>query len=86
MIIAEGASQLIQPQGAYYRVEWHRDGGQPLPSGIFQNGNALQITGARPDHSGTYYCELYGVDGIPITARYEIRVQPGDRPHLSGGK
>ncbi len=86
LIIAAGSSQLIQPQGAYYQVQWRRDGGQPLPSGVYQNGNGLQITDARPDHSGTYYCELYGADGLPTSIPYEIRVRAGDRPHPSGGK
>lgn len=86
MAIAEGANQLIQPQGAYYRVQWRREGGQPLPSGVYQNGNALQLTNARPDQSGVYLCELVTADGTPVTASYEIRVRPTDRPPLSGGK
>lgn len=86
MNIAEGASQLIQPRGAFYRVQWRRDRGQSLPSGIYQNGNALQISGARPDQSGVYYCEVYGADGTPVTIPYEIRVQAGGRPQPSGGK
>jgi hypothetical protein len=84
--IVEGASQLIQPQGAYYRVQWRRDRGQSLPSGIYQNGNALQISGARPDHSGTYYCDMQGADGTPVTVPYEIRVQTGERQQPSGGQ
>ena len=84
--LQEGASQLIQPQGAYYRVQWRRDRDQPLPSGFYQNGNALQISNARPDQSGTYFCELYGADGTPVTVPYEIRVRPGDRPPLPSGK
>ena len=86
MNLQEGASQVILPQGAYYRVQWRRDRDQPLPSGIYQNGNALQISNARPDQSGTYFCELYGADGTPVTVPYEIRVRPGDRPPLTGGK
>ena len=77
---------MIQPQGAYYRVQWRREGGQPLPSGVYQNGNALQITNARPDQSGVYLCELATADGTPVTASYEIRVRPSDRPQPSGGK
>ena len=84
--IAEGASQLIQPRGAFYRVQWRRDRGQPLPSGFYQNGNALQISGARPDQSGVYYCEVFGADGTPVTIPYEIRVQAGERPQPSGGE
>jgi hypothetical protein len=86
LTIDEGASQSIQPLGAYYSVQWRRDSGQPLPSGIYQNGNALQISSARPDQSGTYYCELHGADGIPLSVPYEIRVRQGDRPHPFGGK
>ena len=86
LTIAEGGNQLIQPQGVLYQVQWRRDGGQALPSGIYQNGNALQITNARPDQSGTYYCEVYGGDGRPSSYSYEIRVRPGDRPQPSGGK
>ncbi len=86
MIISEGASQLIQPPGGYYQVQWRRDGGQPLPSGVYQSGNALQITNARPDQSGTYYCELYGADGIPASIPYEIRVRAAARPYPAGSK
>ncbi|CAF3691198.1 unnamed protein product [Adineta steineri] len=86
LTINEGTSHLIQPQGSYYRAQWRRDGSQALPSGIYQNGNGLQITGARPDHSGTYYCELYGPDGTPITVPYVIHVQhDGRAPVVSGG-
>ena len=84
--IAEGTNQLIQPQGVYYNVQWRRDGGQSLPSGVYQNGNALQITNAQPDQSGTYYCDIYGADGIPINVPYEIRVRAADRPQPSSGK
>ncbi len=86
LTIAEGGNQLIQPQGAFYQVQWRRAGGQALPSGIYQNGNALQVTNARPDQSGIYYCELYGADGRPTSVPYEIRVRPGDRPQPTGGK
>lgn len=84
--IEEGASQLIQPPGGYYRVQWTRAGGQPLPSGIYQNGNALQITSARPDQSGTYICELTGADGVPVNAPYEIRIRASERQPPIGGK
>ncbi|UJR23322.1 hypothetical protein I4U23_026336 [Adineta vaga] len=79
LIIAEGSSQTVQPQGGYYRVYWRRGDGQGLPSGIYQDGNSLQITGARPDFSGTYYCELHDSVGTPITVPYEIRVEARDR-------
>jgi hypothetical protein len=84
--VQEGSSQLIQPQNAYYQVKWMRADGQPFPSGIYQNGNDLQINGARAEHSGTYYCELYDANGTPTTVPYEIRVQANDRQGLSGGK
>lgn len=78
---------MIQPPSGYYRVQWSRGGGQPLPSGIYQEGNALQISSARPDQSGTYICELVGNDGASVNAPYEIRVQAGARqPTLPGGK
>jgi len=85
LAINEGDNQLIQPPGGYYRVQWSRAGGQPLPSGISQNGNGLQIVGARPDHSGTYYCELLQSDGTPLTVPYEIRVQAGSKQPDVGG-
>ncbi|CAF3425584.1 unnamed protein product [Rotaria sp. Silwood1] len=89
LTILEGDNQFIQPQGALYQVYWRRDGGQPLPLGITQNGNGLQITDARSEHSGTYYCEVYGNDGSRVSIPYELRVQrierprPVDRPHAS---
>ena len=86
LTIAEGSSQLIQPQGAFYRVQWRRERNQPLPSGIYQNGNALQISGARPDQSGLYYCEVSGADGTPITIPYEVRVQAGGRHQPARGE
>ncbi|CAF4778594.1 unnamed protein product, partial [Rotaria magnacalcarata] len=56
--INEGASQLIQPPADYHQAIWTRADGQPFSSGISQHGNALNIAGARPEHSGTYDCEL----------------------------
>ncbi|CAF1504705.1 unnamed protein product [Adineta ricciae] len=73
--IEEGANQLIQAPAGYYRAYWTRQDGQNLPSNIYQRGNDLQITNARSDHSGTYYCELYNVDGTRTTIPYEIRIQ-----------
>ena len=81
--IAAGSSQAIQPQGGYYRVQWRRGDNQGFPSGLYQDGDALRIVNARPDHSGTYYCELYGADGRQVTVPYEIRVQGSD--HGSSG-
>ena len=86
LTLSEGANQLIQPQGGYYRVQWRRENGQPLPSGIYQNGNGLQITNARHDHSGTYICELYGASGAPQIVSYEIRVNPGPTHQPGSGK
>ncbi|CAM4742403.1 unnamed protein product [Rotaria magnacalcarata] len=83
--INEGASQLIQPPADYYQAIWTRADGQPFSSGISQHGNALNIAGARPEHSGTYDCELYGVDGNPVKVSYEIHVQASPRPHPVGG-
>ncbi|CAF1607632.1 unnamed protein product [Rotaria magnacalcarata] len=80
LTITEGASQLIQPQGFYQRVYWRREPGQLFPAGVYQNGNALQINSARPDHSGTYYCDLYGSDGSLMSIPYEVRVRAADRP------
>lgn len=78
---------MIQPPGGYYRAQWSRAGGQPLPSGIYQSGNGLQISNARPDQSGTYMCELTGNDGARVNAPYEIQVRAGDRQQpASGGK
>jgi hypothetical protein len=83
--IGEGVSQLIQPQSGYYRADWTRADGQPLPEGVFQNGNALQIEGARPEHSGTYNCVLYGDNGEITNVPYVIRVEGGSaRPPPSG--
>lgn len=86
LVLNEGESKFVQPQGSYYRVFWRRDGSPQLPSGVSQNGNGLQITSAKPEHSGTYYCELYGADGVPKSIPYEIRVQAGERPQSSGNK
>ncbi|CAF1253140.1 unnamed protein product [Adineta ricciae] len=83
LTIAEGTSRTIQPQGGYYRVHWRRADGPGLPAGIYQDGSSLQIAGARPDHSGNYYCELHGSDGAPITVPYEIRVQAAGHGHAS---
>lgn len=81
--IHAGGNQLIHaPSG--YQAFWTRADGQPLPSGVSQTGNDLQIAGARPEHSGTYNCELYGSDGAPIRATYEIHVQGHGRPHVDG--
>ncbi|CAF4524399.1 unnamed protein product [Rotaria socialis] len=85
LTIAEGASQLIQPQGFYQRVYWRRDAGQSFPAGVYQSGNALQINSARPDHSGTYYCDLYGSDGSLMSIPYEVRVRAADRPYGPSG-
>ena len=86
MSIGEGANQLIQPQSGYYRADWTRADGQPLPEGVFQNGNALQIEGARPEHSGTYNCVLYGDNGEMTTVPYEVRVQGGGAHPPPSGK
>lgn len=86
LTLAEGATQIIQPQGGFYRVQWRRERGQPLPSGIYQNGNGLQISGARPDHTGTYYFEYIGPSGEPIVVPYEIRVVGGGRHPPATGK
>ena len=86
MTIAEGTSQTIQPQGGYYRVQWRRADGPGLPTGIYQDGSSLQIAGALPNHSGTYYCELHGSDGAPITVPYEIRVQATSHGHASASE
>ena len=83
--IREGSNQLIQPPSEYVGAQWTRGEGQPLPSGISQHGNALQITGARSDHSGTYYCDLYGADGRSTRVQYEIHVQPVDKLQPAGG-
>ncbi|CAF3522929.1 unnamed protein product [Rotaria socialis] len=83
--INEGASQLIHPPADYHQAIWTRADGQPFSSGISQHGNALNIAGARPEHSGIYYCELYGVDGNPVKVPYEIQVQASPRPHPVGG-
>ena len=86
-MIEEGSSQLIQSPSGYYRAQWSRAGGQPLPSGMSQSGNGLQISNARPDQSGTYNCELTGNDGVRVNAPYEIQVRAGDRQSpASGGK
>lgn len=82
--ISEGSSQFIQPPSDYYQAQWTRADNQPFSSGIQQSGNALQITGARPDHSGTYYCQLYGADGTQVRVPYEIHVQSSPRPQPSG--
>lgn len=86
LTVNEGETKLIQPQGTYYRVYWRREGSAQLPAGVSQNGNGLQISGARPDQSGTYYCELYGADGTPTSVPYEVRVLASDRPHAVSGK
>ena len=86
MKIAEGDRLSVQTQGAYYRAQWRREGGQSLPPGIYQDDGALRIDGAQPEHSGTYYWESYGPDNAPLSVPYEIHVQPADRPQPSGGK
>lgn len=82
--IQPGANQLIEPQGNYYRVDWTRADGQPFPAGIYQTGNGLSINGARPEHSGTYYCVLYDANGNPTTVPYEIRVEGSSHEHVTG--
>ncbi|UJR19172.1 hypothetical protein I4U23_022302 [Adineta vaga] len=79
--IQEGANQLIQPPTGYYRAVWTRHDSQSLPSDIYQRGNDLQITNARSDHSGTYYCELYNADGTRTTIPYEIHIQRSNTHH-----
>ena len=86
MTVDEGASQFIQPPAGYSRAQWTRADGQPLPAGVYQNGNTLQILAARPEHSGTYYCLIYGADGNPVNVPYEVRVQPTDTAHSHAGK
>ncbi|CAF4183766.1 unnamed protein product [Rotaria sp. Silwood2] len=91
LTIIEGDNQVVQPQGVFYQVYWRREVDQPLPLGITQSGNNLQISGARPEHSGTYYCDVYGSDGAQASIPYELRVQhlerprPVERPHPSTG-
>ena len=84
LTLNEGSSQFIQPPSEYYQAQWTRGDNQPLPSGIQQSGNGLQIAHARPDHSGTYYCTLYGTDGVPVRVPYVIDVRSSPRPQPSG--
>lgn len=86
LVVQEGASQSIQPPTGSYCSQWTRADGQPLPSGISAAGSALQISGARPDQAGTYYCELAGPDGSRTSVPYEIRVHPSARPQPAHGK
>ena len=86
LTIAEGGNQVIQPQGTFHQVQWRHGSGQALPSGIYQNGTALQITNARLDQSGIYYCELYGENGQRSSVPYEIGVRPSNQSQSYGGK
>lgn len=85
MTITEGSNQLIQPQGYFERVYWRRDAGQPLPAGVYQSGNGLQITNAQPEYSGLYYADLYSVGGSYVSVPYEVRVRQADRPQIPHG-
>ncbi|CAF0982097.1 unnamed protein product [Adineta ricciae] len=79
--VEEGGNQLIQAPAGYDRAYWSRSDGQGLPDGIYQAGNDLQVTNARAEHTGTYYCDLYRNDGTRVQIPYQIQIRPSETHH-----
>ena len=79
--VEEGGNQLIQAPAGYDHAYWSRSDGQALPDGIYQAGNDLQITNARAEHTGTYYCDVQRSDGTRAQVAYQIQIRPSETHH-----
>ncbi len=74
--VDEGEAVQFQCQatGTEPTVRWSREGDQPLPNGVIQNGDNLVIDSVSRSHAGDYVCIVTNIAGNTNSSVAELTV------------